>query len=102
MDKLIITTPQDVKEIVLCALKEHDSKKSEAKSEKTTIKEKEGLITRQELMDYLKCSSTKVYLMMKKNKIPYYLSGRLVYFKLNEVIEAMKINDPTTKRRGHV
>ena len=53
------------------------------------------LMTRQECMKFLQCSSTSLYYHVKQGKLKYYKLGRTLLFKRSDVFEYI-----TVKKRG--
>ena len=62
--------------------------------------EKEGFLTREEVMEYLRISRTSLYMLMKSGAFPYYRLERKILFKKSDIdafMEAHKVTDATKK-----
>ena len=49
------------------------------------IMEKDELLTKKEVLTYLKISNRTLYLLMKKHAFPYIKLGKRVLFRLSEI-----------------
>lgn len=62
-----------------------------------TTAEQSQTFTISELADYLNCTKATIHAYKKRGVFPYYQTGRTVYFKKNEVDEALEVGN---KKKG--
>jgi len=80
------------KKIVVIELSGDELKKliSEAVSVALSKKSEKELLSFKETCEYLSCSASSLNKWMRLNLIPYHKLGNRNYFKIKEVIEALK------------
>ncbi|MBE0674457.1 MAG: DUF3853 family protein [Bacteroidales bacterium] len=84
--ELIVTTPEQLKQIVTDCLKSH----TPATSPSPPTEQPMHLYSIKELAEFLGCSTTKAQELKNKKKIRYRQFGRKVIFVASEVMEDLK------------
>ena len=57
-------------------------------------------LTIDELARVLKCSKSTIYQRTCRNEIPHYKNGRLLLFRLRDVLDSLERKGPGNKKSG--
>lgn len=91
----IITEPQLIKELISEAVAEAVTKLSQTTPQPTA--QPDQRLTRTQLAEYLNCTLPTVDRYRNEGRIPFYQTGRTVYFLKSDVDNALRVN---AKKKG--
>lgn len=93
MKNIIITTPEEVKEIISDCLKGHLPKQEE----NPKLEEQKHLYSISELADFLGCSIATAQKLKNSRKIRFRQFGRKLIFDTNELLEDLEVGRKTSR-----
>jgi hypothetical protein len=83
MTSMILISPQELEVLIQNAVNKAIDAKQQLPVLPSKAQEVQNLLTRQNLLSILKCSSTTLWALTKNNKIPYMRLGKRLYYDLN-------------------